>query len=264
MFKNFYKDFWVFNNMKKVVVACSGAKHIGRKIASKLKADYSELSVVRFPDGEFDIRFLREVKGKEVLLVQSFYNDLNSKIVETLFAAHTAKELGAKRVNLLALYFPYLRKDKRFKSGECVSAEVMAELFKVFNKLFIVEPHLHRIKKLKKLFSNGKRVRVVLIIAEYIKKLGIKDIVFVGPDVESMQWVKGVADLLGGEVIVLKKVRYGARKVKIKNLGKIDLKGKNVVIVDDIISSGHTILETIKKLKEKTGKPVSQIIEEKF
>ena len=216
--------------MKKLVIACSGARHIGKKIAQKLKADYSELSVIKFPDKEFDIRFLKEIKGREILLIQGFYNDLNAKIIETLFAGHTAKDLGAKKVNLLALYFPYLRKDKRFKPGECVSVEVMVKLFKIFDKLFIVEPHLHRIKNLRKLFSNGKRITVIPIIADYIKNMKIKNPVFIGPDIESVQWAKHVADLLGEKPIILKKVRYGARKVKIKTLKQINLKGKNIII----------------------------------
>jgi ribose-phosphate pyrophosphokinase len=235
--------------MKKIIIACSGAEHIAKKIASKLKSEYSKLYIKKFPDNELNIRFLKDVKKKKVILIQSFYNNINEKIIETLFAAYTLKDLKAKKIILLALYFPYLRKDTRFRKGDCISAQVIAKLFKIFDRILIVEPHLHRIKNLKKSFPNATRISVVEDISNYLKK--IKNPYFIGPDIESLQWASHVSQLLGKKATILKKKRYTSKKVKINLNKKINLGDKNVIIVDDIISTGHTMLETIKALKRK-------------
>src|SRR3989338_4972094 len=125
-----------------IIIGCSHGRHLGNKIAKKLKAAYSGLEAKKFPDGEIKIRFLADVKGKDVALVQSFYCDsdwhINDSIVEAIFAAETAKELGAKRVILVAPYFPYLRQDERFKVGEGVSLKIISGLVdKYFDKIFV-------------------------------------------------------------------------------------------------------------------------------
>ncbi|HKL24353.1 MAG TPA: ribose-phosphate diphosphokinase, partial [Candidatus Nanoarchaeia archaeon] len=217
--------------MKKEVVACSGGKHLAKSISRNLKAGYSELKVKKFPDKELNIRFNKDIKNKKVVLVQSFFDNLNEKILETLFAFYTAKDLGAKKVELFSPYFPYFRQDKRFKSGEVISIEVISKLFKEFDKIYFVDPHLHRIKNLGEVFKNGKKLTSVNVISDYIKKKKIKNKVFVGPDVESEQWAKQVADNLGEESTILKKKRYGDRKVKIKFSGGVEVKGKNVIIL---------------------------------
>ena len=242
--------------MKKSVIICTGAKFIGKKIARKLKAEFSELQVIKFPDNEIDVKILKNVKGKEVILIQSFYGNLNDKIVETLFAGYTAKDLGAKKLKLVATYFPYFRKDKRFSSGECVSIKVIDKMFRVFDKIFVVNPHLHRIKKIKKALKNGVKISSIPEISNYIKKLKIKDKFFIGPDIESSQWAKQAAELLDWDFSILRKIRYGSRKVKIKLPGEINIKEKNVIIIDDIISSGHTMLQAIKELRKHKPKKV--------
>ena len=240
----------------KIIIECSGATHIAKKIARSSKGEYSKLELKRFPDKEMDIRFLKNVKRKKVFLVQSFYGNINEKIVETLFAGYTAKDLGAKKVNLIALHFPYLRKDKRFKPGECISSKEINKIFSFFDKVFIVDPHLHRIKKIRKIIKVGKRISSVSAIANYIKKKNIKNTFFIGPDIESNQWAKGVADLLGEKSAILRKKRHSSRKVRVKFNRKVDLKDKNVIIIDDIISSGGTMLETIKEVKKLKPKKI--------
>lgn len=232
------------------VISCTGGEHISQSIARKLKASHSKLSVKKFPDGELNIKFNKVLKNKEVLLVQSFYGNLNEKIIETLFAAHTAKDLGARKIKLLALYFPYFRQDKRFKKGEAVSIEIMSHLFGIFDKVYTIEPHLHRIKKIKDIMKYGQALEISNILADHIKKWNLKDPVFVGPDDESEQWARDVAKILGKDYTILGKTRSGDRDVNVKLKKEVELKGRDIVIIDDIISTGQTILETIKKLNK--------------
>ena len=240
-----------------LIISCSHGKHLGYLIAKKLKDNHSELIVDKFPDDEIRIRFAVELKNKDIVLVQSFYKNISDCIVEVIFAAKTAKELGAKEVILVAPYFPYLRQDKRFSKGEAVSQSIMAGLIgKYFDAVYTMDPHLHRKNKLEHLFKiKAEKLTANSLIAEHIKK-HIKNPIIIGPDEESYKWAKNVAEILGVESRILKKKRYSSYHVEVKLNKKIDLRGKNIVIVDDIISTGHTILETAKILKKLGAKKI--------
>ena len=155
-----------------LIISCSHGKHLGHLIAKKLSQKHSYLSVDKFPDDELRIRFDADLKNKQVALVQSFYRNVNDSIVETIIAAKTAKELGAKKLTLIAPYFPYFRQDKRFHYGEAISQEIIADLFsKYFDCVFLMDPHLHRTKKLEKIFKvKSKKLTANSLIADYIKK----------------------------------------------------------------------------------------------
>lgn len=220
-------------------------------IAKKAKASHTDLVVDKFPDDELRVQFKANLKGKNVVLVQSFYSNVSDCIIECILAAETAAELGAKKIILAAPYFPYLRQDKRFRSGEAVSQEIIAELFDLyFDSIYIIDPHLHRKHSLKDIFhSKTVKLTANLLTSEYIKK-HIKNPIIMGPDEESFNWAKSVADSIGAESRILKKIRYSSYHVEVKLNKYIELKDRNVVIVDDIISTGHTIVETAKLLRK--------------
>lgn len=240
-----------------LIVACSHGNHLGRKIARKLRCRHSELLVDKFPDDELKVKFSTGLDNERVVLVQSFYKNISDCIVESVFAARTAKELKAKKVILVAPYFPYTRQDKRFNPGEAISQRIIAELFSsYFDEIVIMDPHLHRTRKLDDIFSaKTKKITAVTLIADYIKK-NIENPVIIGPDAESYKWARNVAEILKVESRILKKKRYSSYHVEVKLNRKIDLKKKNAVIVDDIVSTGHTILETAKILRRLGAKKI--------
>lgn len=238
-----------------LIIGCSHGKHLASKVAKKLKKPYSELKVNKFPDVEIYVRFMKSVKNKVVVLIQSFYGEINDCLIEVLFAAYTAKDLGAKKVILVAPHFPYLRQDKRFKAGECISVEAAAKLIDcIFDKILIIDPHLHREKELSHIFKiKSKKLSANSVIASYIKKT-VKNPVIIGPDWESNKWAGKVGDIIGCKSYIFKKKRYSGRKVKVTINGKIDFKNKNIILVDDIISTGNTLIEAIKSLKKLGAK----------
>lgn len=240
-----------------IIISCSHGKHLGRMVSEKLKEKFSELSFSKFPDGEILIRFNASLKGKDVILVQSFYESISDCIIEAILAAKTARDLGAKKIILMAPYFPYLRQDKRFHKGESVSQTIISDLIeKYFDGIYIIDPHLHRKNKLEAIFKiKSKELTSNSLIEDYIKK-NIKNAVIIGPDEESYKWAKNVADALGIESRILEKKRYSSYHVEVKLNKKIDLRGKSAVIVDDIVSTGHTIIETAKTLKKFGAKKV--------
>lgn len=238
-----------------IIIGCSRGRHLGEKIARKLKKPYSELNVRKFPDGEINVRFMRDIKGKTIVLIQSFYGNINDEIVETIFAAETAKDLGARKVILAASYFPYFRQDKRFSPGECVSIKVATRLVsKYFDKVLIIDPHLHRQTKFSVLFSaKSEKLTSNPLIADYIRK-NIKNPLIVGPDWESYKWAKKVAEDINCPHVILEKKRISGRRVKIRLNKKIDITNKTIVFVDDIISTGNTIMEAAKNIKKLGAK----------
>ncbi len=240
-----------------LVVSCSHGKHIGSLIAKKLKKKHSFLTVDKFPDDELRVRFDSSLKNKAVVLVQSFYKDISDCIIEAILASSTAKEIGAKKIILAAPYFPYLRQDKRFNKGEAVSQGIIAKLVeKYFDEILIMDPHLHRQSSLSNIFGiKAKKLTANRLMAEYIKK-NIKNPVIIGPDEESYKWARNVAEMIGADSRILTKKRYSSYHVEVTLNKKIDLRNKNVVIVDDIVSTGHTILETAKILRKLGAKNI--------
>ncbi|MBI2558237.1 ribose-phosphate diphosphokinase [Candidatus Woesearchaeota archaeon] len=238
-----------------LIVSGTHGKHIGRLIAGKLKSGYSALIVDKFPDGELRVRLSCPLKGKNIILVQSFYKNISDSVLEVILAAETARELGAKKIVLAAPYFPYMRQDKRFHSGESVSQRIIAGLIdRYFDAVLMLDPHLHRKSKLQGIFRiKAQKLTANSLMADYIKKR-IKNPVIIGPDGESYKWASAVAEMLGAESRILSKKRHSSYHVKVRLNKKIDLSNKNAVIVDDIVSTGHTILETAKVLRRLGAK----------
>ena len=234
-----------------IIIGCSKGLHLAQKIAKKLKASFSELRVKSFPDGETNLRFMKDVKGKEVVLVQSFYGNINDLIIEIFFAAETARDLGAKKVILAAPYFPYFRQDKRFKTGQCVSIEIMAGFVnKYFDGILVIDPHLHREKNLSELFNiRHEKLTANYYIGRWIKK-NIRNPLIVGPDWESYKWAQRVAEEIGCDYVIMEKKRFSGRDVKVTLNKKVNFKGKNVILVDDMISTGNTIIEAAKNFRK--------------
>lgn len=237
-------------NKKRLVVGCSSSISLARSIAKKRRWKFSRLDVKKFPDGETNLRFLDNVKGKEVYLVQTL-NNPDEKLIEIIFAAKNAVELGAKKVSLIAPYLCYMRQDKRFKPNEAVGSRIMADMLgRYFDEIITIDPHLHRYKSLREIFTiRTKTLTADGLIAEYVGK-NIKTPVIIGPDMESYQWARGVAKMIGCEATVLKKKRYTSEHVAITIHSNMQIKGKSVVIIDDIISTGHTMEEVVRDVKK--------------
>ena len=240
-----------------LIIACSHGKHLAGQIAEKVKCAFSELSVSRFPDNEIHVRFNCDLRNKKAVLVQSFYGEISDCIIEVILAAKTASELGAKEIILVAPYFPYLRQDKRFHRGEAVSQGIIAGLVdNFFDEVLIIDPHLHRKSSMEQIFrKKSKKITANSLMAGYIKN-NIPKPIIMGPDEESYKWARSVAKDLGAQFRILRKKRYSSYHVEVKLNKHIDLSGRNVVIVDDIVSTGHTILETAKIIKKMGAKNV--------
>lgn len=244
-----------------LITSCGNSEKIAKAVAHALKAPYSPVHISSFPDGDLYLKLNTPVKGKTVVIVNSFQPHSNDSLLKIIFAAETAKDLGAKKVILVAPYLAFMRQDIRFHPGEAISSKIMAKhLSMSIDKIITIDGHLHRFRTLDALFHiPGKDLTANLLIADYIKKKSIKDVVIVGPDWESFQWAEEIAKKIGAAVTIFEKKRSSSRKVSEKMIKPIPLKCKHVIIVDDIISTGHTVIEAAKLAYAQGAKEVSTI-----
>jgi ribose-phosphate pyrophosphokinase len=242
--------------MKTIVIGGSHSKKLAKQVAKNIRAPYSDLLIRNFPDGELYMRLLKEVKGRRVVYINTMHPNPNDSLLEAIFALQTAKELGAKKTVLVAPYLCYMRQDKRFKSGECKSNTIMSSLLDRADKIVTIDPHLHRISSLNDIFSTKTTgLTANSTLARWIAKK-YKRAQIMGPDGESYQWAQAIAEELGEDAIILKKKRYSSRTVRTSVGVDVDVRGQTIILVDDIISSGHTMIEPIKQLKRKGAKKI--------
>lgn len=235
--------------MKTVLFALPGNEPLAQLLAEKLDAEMGEATIRHFPDGESYVRIHSDVADKKVVLICTLHQP-DEKLLPLYFLSNTAKSLGAKCTCLVAPYLAYMRQDKVFHPGEGITSKYFARLISSFaDSLITVDPHLHRIDSLNKLYGiPAKVVHAADLISDWIKR-HIKQPVLVGPDSESEQWVAVVAKNAGAPYLVLEKTRRGDRDVEV-SIPQVDAYRKHTpVLVDDIISTARTMIETVGHLK---------------
>ncbi|MBI1969007.1 ribose-phosphate diphosphokinase [Candidatus Woesearchaeota archaeon] len=244
-----------------LITTCGNSELLAKKLAKQLRARYVPVTIAAFPDGDLYLRYpVASLKGQTLVIVESFQPNPNETLLHILFAAETAKDLGAKKVILVAPYLAFLRQDARFKPGEAVSSQVMAKLLSnAVDKIITIDPHLHRYASLNELFTiPGKRLTADPLLAEYIKR-HYPDAVLVGPDWESSQWAAAIARSLGMASTTLQKKRLSPTKVQVRFVDHLAVKGKTVVLVDDILSTGKTIAAAAREARKRGARRVVAI-----
>lgn len=174
----------------------------------------------------------------------------DTKLLPLYFLSNTAMELGAKCTCLIAPYLAYMRQDKQFHSGEGITSKYFASFISNFAEtITTVDPHLHRYSTLSEIYSvPATVVQAANQISEWIKN-NIQNPLLIGPDSESEQWVSEVANNAHAAYIILEKVRHGDKNVKV-SIPQIDqYMNHKPVLVDDIISTARTMIETVRHLK---------------
>lgn len=233
-------------------IALPGNALMAEKLATLCGGGLGAIETRDFPDGETYLRFRSDVAGRSIVLVCTLARP-NEKILPLIFAAETARELGARKVGLVAPYLCYMRQDRRFQTGEAVTSRPFATLIsRACDWLVTIDPHLHRYKALSEIYAIPARaLHAGAAIADWIKN-NIENPFLIGPDEESEQWVSEVARDCGANYAVLHKQRLGDRDVRIAPDHLDRLGSAKPVLIDDIISSGETMLEAVRVVKPYT------------
>jgi ribose-phosphate pyrophosphokinase len=234
--------------MSRVLIPFPADAVLAATIAPTLQARIAPLAWHRFPDGESLVTLEEALQDADVAIIATL-RDADALALPLRFAANTAREFGARSVGLIAPYLAYMRQDKRFHPGEAVSAPLFARFIEeAFDWLVTVDPHLHRVQTLDALYRiPSTHVRAAPALARWIAS-EVPDAILIGPDGESAQWVAEIATQAGVPYQVLQKERHGDYDVRVSLPEAAAAAGRTPVLVDDIVSSGRTILETLGHL----------------
>ncbi len=239
-----------------VLIAVPGSEASAQRLGTRLGFDVVVPELRQFPDGELYVRIDRDALDADAVIVGNLHGD---NFLRVAFIAGTARDLGAARVGLVAPYLAYMRQDSRFKRGEGVTSAYFARLVScTVDWLVTVDPHLHRYPSLDGIYSIPTTIaRAAPAIARWIAD-EVEHPVLVGPDAESAQWVSAVAAQCRAPYLILEKTRRGDRDVSVSAPdGPVDhlAGGHTPVVIDDIVSTGRTMLEATRQLRAAGSAP---------
>lgn len=242
------------------ILAGKSNKELAKKIAEKIPADILSVEFHSFSDGEERVRIEKSVLGEDVLVVQSTAGRVNDYYMELFFLVDAAHRSGAKTVTLLIPYLGYQRQDHVFRDGEAVSLDVIARIFESLKVDKIITFDLHSIKIPEEFRIPISHLSALPLFAEKIKKmvngqLSIVNCCLVSPDMGGIRRIKILAELLNLPYISIEKNRdLKTGEVKVEKInGNVT---KTAIIVDDMISTGRTIISAANLLLEKGAEEI--------
>jgi len=229
-----------------VLIALPGSEDHAHRLGTRLGREVIVPEVRQFPDGELYVRMPRAKLEGTVAIVGNLSHD---NFLRVAFFAGTARDLGAQQVGLVAPYLAYMRQDSVFNPGEGITQRYFAKLVSAsVDWMVTVDPHLHRVHTLEGIYSIPTTIaRAAPAIARWVTG-EVQKPVLVGPDAESKQWVSAVADSCGAPFVILEKTRRGDRDVSV-SAPDYQFNGHTPVVIDDIVSTGRTMVEATKMLR---------------
>ena len=239
--------------VKFAVVAGSASKDLGKRIARRLKAPYVEAKTRVFPDGESKITFGRIPKNSIVLVVQSTYPPVDTNLLQALSIISQVRKVSSK-IYAIIPYMGYARQDRQFLSGEVVTMSIIARMIQAAGAKKVVVVDIHSKTALNHFKIPKENISAIPELAKYFKKMKLKNALVVSPDMGGSLRAKKFASLLNIDFIALKKSRNrNTGKVQIHS-SKADVRGKDLILVDDIISTGGSIIKAAQFLKRQKCK----------
>jgi ribose-phosphate pyrophosphokinase len=225
------------------------------QLAAAAAAEFGQVATHEFPDGETSVRLTIDCSARDVVIVCTLQRP-NGLALPLLFLADTARLAGASRVGLVAPYLAYMRQDAEFHPGEAVTVRSFAAFLSgSFDWLMTVDPHLHRIGRLSEVYTiPAITLHASPDIGEWIGAQ-VQSPVVIGPDRESAQWARGIAAAAHAPWLVADKVRRGDVSVDVAVPRLEEFRGFTPVLVDDIISTGRTMMATVAHLTRRQFRP---------
>ncbi len=236
------------------VLGGKASEDLARKLAKKLKASFVSTELRVFPDGESKITLSAKPKGK-IIVVNSTYPPVDSNLMQTISLISKARQFSSQVVCAIP-YMGYARQDREFLPGEIVTLSVIAKLLASAGASKIIVVDMHSMLGLKHFKIPIKNVSAVPELANHLKKLRLKNPLVVSPDLGGKERAKEFAKYYGTDYIALQKQRdRKTGKVQIMTNSLDEVEGRDLVLVDDMISTGGSIVKATQFLKkQKCGK----------
>jgi ribose-phosphate pyrophosphokinase len=243
--------------MSSLVLGFPESREGAQRLADCLGLPCGEIAVHRFPDHE---SLVRTPGSADDVIVYRSLDDPNDKLIELILAASALRDQDARRLVLVAPYLAYMRQDMAFNPGEAVSQRVIGRLIaKYFDAVITVDPHLHRISTLGEAIPGIPAIAASAapLLAQMIDAAGAP--VIVGPDSEARRWTQSIAGPLGLDVLLGNKERRGDREVRLSIEGIERVRGRAAVLVDDVISSGETLIAAAAELRAAGARHIEAV-----
>jgi ribose-phosphate pyrophosphokinase len=237
------------------VISGKTSEDLARKLSKKIKANLVKSEIKVFPDGENKITLIGKISKKKSVVVQSMYPPVDTNLVQALSLITKAKE-NSSEVVVVIPYMGYARQDREFLPGEIVTMKVLGKLFKSAGASKIIVVDIHSSIGLKYFSIKTKNVTAIPDLVGFFKKLSLKNPLIVSPDQGGKERAKEFAKEFNSDYIALEKTRdrkTGKVKIKTKNL---EVKNRDLILVDDIISTGGSIIKATQFLKKQKCKRI--------
>lgn len=239
-----------------IVVPGPASYNLSNKIAENLNASIVPVNLKNFPDGEYNLRFDGELKDAEIIIVQSTGPPQDANILQLLMMIDAAKDLGAKKITAVVPYMAFARQDKRFLPGETVSVATVVKLVEACGADRFITVNIHSKEILKRFTIPTENLSAISMIAEHFKNRGMDGAFSLSPDKGAIGLAEEANQVLGGGCGWLSKERdrfTGEIQMEEKSF---DVEDIDVIVFDDIISTGGTIAKALKILKNQGARKV--------
>jgi len=235
---------------KFTVIGGNASSDLAKRVARKLKATYIKTERKVFPDGESKITIKQIPKKSIVIVVQSTYPPVDTNLLELLSIVSKVQKFSSK-VYAVIPYIGYARQDREFLGGEIITIRIVGKLLKASGVKKILTVDIHSKLALKELKIPSENVSAMEVLVNHFKKMNIKEPLIVSPDLGGKERAKKFANILKTDYIVLKKHRdRKTGKVDILS-GKVNVKNRNLILVDDMVSTGGSIVKATQFLKKQ-------------
>jgi ribose-phosphate pyrophosphokinase len=240
------------------IVGSPNSQELAQKIGKALNYPLISVKAKRFPDEEFYFKFEENVSGEDLLIVQSLFPLQDARIMELFLMLHTARDLKAKSIKAFIPYLAYSRQNERYLKGEALSSDMLAEILQQLgtDELFTVDVHNRQVLEMYKIPAHNLTASGEL--AKYFAKKNLSDPLVVSPDDEeaAIDRARNAAKAIGADYDFFEKSRDRYTGDITTYAKKVDIKGRDSVIIDDIISTGKTAANVTRMLKKQGAKRV--------
>ena len=243
--------------MKKGLLVFSGTANpgLGAKVTKFLGLDAGKIDINRFPDGEIDMKILEDVRGADVYVIQSTCPPVNENLMELLITIDCLRRASAERITAVIPYFGYARQDRKAEGRVPISAKLVANIITAAGATRALAVDLHA-AQLQGFFDIPMdHLYAAPVLVEYFRRLNLKDLTIVSPDVGGIKMARAYAKRLNADLAIVDKRRSGPTETEVMHIIG-DVEGRNVILVDDMISTATSITEAAKHCRKKGAKDI--------
>ena len=249
-----------FEDGKKLKIFTGNANPaLAREICDYLGLPLGEAFVGRFNNGEVQIMIDESVRGKDVFIIQPTSYPVNDNLMELMVMADALKRASARHITAVVPYYGYARQDRKTRGREPITAKLVANLMQTsgITRLVTIDLHAGQIQGFFDVPVD--HLYGASILAKYINEKNLEDVIVVSPDLGGVTRARDLADRIGAPIAIIEKKRPEPGVAKVMNLIG-DVKGKNCIIVDDIVDTAGSLVEGAKALEEFGAKSVTAAV----